>query len=273
MRKLSSSDTAVFLKRVGIADARVQGFAFADQKRQLAFGWHKHTQHQLLVALSGSVRLEVEHASYVLPPQRAAFIPAGLPHLTIVDDVRTCSVYLARSLVPQAPKEVRVVLAHPLLQEMVAYAARWPPARSPRDEVAEAFFRAFGLLCSEWLREPVASRMPRGESREVRTTIDYLRDNLLDASLEEAAARAHTASRTLRRKLAAELGTSFRELLTHARLVRAMELLAAPERRVSDVAFEVGYTSLSAFAKSFAHFAGETPSAYRARVRSERDKS
>jgi AraC-like DNA-binding protein len=46
-----------------------------------------------------------------------------------------------------------------------------------------------------------------------------------------------------------------------------MELLAQAESTVTDVALAVGFDSLSAFAKSFARVAGESPSAFRARSR------
>jgi AraC-like DNA-binding protein len=254
---------------MGLTGPGHASFAFSDDQRQLAYAWHAHSRHQLLVALSGAVRLEVSGASYVLPPQRAGFIPAGVRHATSMSEARLCSVYLDPALVPAAPKEVRVVAAGPLLREMVVYAARFTPARRG-ERTAEAFFRCLGLMCEEWLAEPVRARMPRGRSREVRSAIDYLREHLVDATLETAAKRAGSSTRTLRRRIAEELGTSFRELTTHARLVRAMELLSEPQQRVTAVALEVGYTSMSAFAKSFARFAGETPSSYRARSTSAR---
>jgi AraC-like DNA-binding protein len=42
-----------------------------------------------------------------------------------------------------------------------------------------------------------------------------------------------------------------------------MELLVAPDANITGVAYAVGFNSLSAFAKSFTLFTGETPSAFR----------
>jgi len=43
-------------------------------------------------------------------------------------------------------------------------------------------------------------------------------------------------------------------------------MLLAQGRRVTDVAAQVGYRSLSAFAKAFAQLSGETPALYRRRT-------
>lgn len=267
MGRLNPAMTAARLATLWLEASRAPGFAFVEDQAQVSYDFHTHTRHQILYALEGSVRLEVEDASYLLPPQRAAFIPAGVRHMTTVRKVRIISIYLPRKVLPKSPREVCVLSVTPLMREMFVYAARWSPARDPRCPVANAFFVCMGQLAAEWLSAPVAARLPRGESVEVRAAIDYIGDQLSDANLALAARAAGCATRTLRRKLQSELGTSFRELLAQARLMRAMELLSEPEQTVTSVAFGLGYDSLSAFSRRFARFAGETPSAYRTRVK------
>lgn len=46
-------------------------------------------------------------------------------------------------------------------------------------------------------------------------------------------------------------------------MLRAMELLVEPRANITAVAYEVGFNSLSAFAKGFARFTGQTPSEFR----------
>ena len=75
------------------------------------------------------------------------------------------------------------------------------------------------------------------------------------------------SERTLRRLFADTLGISWRTYLLHARMLRAMALLAAPGQSVQEVSRAVGFESLSSFTRSFAQFCGETPSAYRGRVK------
>jgi AraC-like DNA-binding protein len=58
----------------------------------------------------------------------------------------------------------------------------------------------------------------------------------------------------------------WRTYLLHARMLRAMALLAPPGQSVQQTATAVGFDSLSAFTRAFAQFCGETPSTYRQRT-------
>jgi AraC-like DNA-binding protein len=51
--------------------------------------------------------------------------------------------------------------------------------------------------------------------------------------------------------------------LQRRRVERAMFLLRETDRRVTDVCFDVGFTSLGTFSRTFRAIVGETPSAYR----------
>ena len=49
------------------------------------FDWHTHEDHQLAWAASGVLTVLTADATWVLPPTRALWIPAGLPHETASD--------------------------------------------------------------------------------------------------------------------------------------------------------------------------------------------
>jgi AraC-like DNA-binding protein len=53
------------------------------------------------------------------------------------------------------------------------------------------------------------------------------------------------------------------------RVERAMALLRHGDRSVTEVCFEVGFTSLGSFSSTFTRLVGEPPSAYRARDHSD----
>ena len=44
----------------------------------LVTGWHVHDVHQIEYAIGGVVEVETAAGHYLLPPQQAAWIPAGL---------------------------------------------------------------------------------------------------------------------------------------------------------------------------------------------------
>jgi AraC-like DNA-binding protein len=69
------------------------------------------------------------------------------------------------------------------------------------------------------------------------------------------------------RQFGAAFGATPLQYRTQVRLDRARELLALDELSVTEVCFEVGFTSLGSFSHLFARRTGVSPSAYRRRVR------
>jgi transcriptional regulator GlxA family with amidase domain len=85
--------------------------------------------------------------------------------------------------------------------------------------------------------------------------------------LDDVARRIATSRRHLQRVFSELHGASFRTALTHIRLDRAAERLAAPDPvRVRDVARSVGYLEPAQFAKAFRRRHGVVPSEFRARA-------
>ena len=69
------------------------------------------------------------------------------------------------------------------------------------------------------------------------------------------------------RQFEAVFGVTPHQFRIQARLDRARSLLAAGQQSVTDVCMEVGFSSLGSFSTLFTRRFGETPSAYRRRVR------
>jgi hypothetical protein len=113
--------------------------------------WHTHELHQLLYAFEGVAEVETEDARHLLPPQQAAWIPAGLPHQTTLRNVRSVAVFFEPAMVAEHGDRVRVLSTAAPVREMIVYAMRWPIHRPASDPTADAFFAALALLATEWL--------------------------------------------------------------------------------------------------------------------------
>src|SRR6266568_4838744 len=90
------------------------------------FDWHTHEDHQLAWAASGVLSVLTAGATWVLPPTRALWIPAGLPHETASDGGRATmrSLYIRPGLFPVSwagAGEPTPVAASPLLAELIGY--------------------------------------------------------------------------------------------------------------------------------------------------------
>ncbi len=79
---------------------RALGGSYLYEGDGLITGWHSHEVHQIEYALHGVVEVETDSAHYLLPPQQAAWIPAGLEHQAVMNpDVKTVAVMFDPALV------------------------------------------------------------------------------------------------------------------------------------------------------------------------------
>ena len=233
----------------------------------LVTGWHVHDVHQIEYAIGGVVEVETAAAHYLLPPQQAAWIPAGLQHqATMNPSVKTLAVMFDPSVLPNPGDRARILAVSPLLREMLLYAMRWPIARPAGDAVSDSFFVTLANLVAEALDHEAPLSLPTSEDPVVAAAMAYTKENLQSISLEEVCRAVAVSERTLRRQFQSEAGLSWRTYLLHARMLRAMALLAAPGQRVAQTASAVGFDSVGSFTRAFTQFCGETPSSYRSRV-------
>lgn len=80
--------------------------------------------------------------------------------------------------------------------------------------------------------------------------------------IERIAARLHMSARTLQRRLDDE-GVRFHDLVEHTRQTLAMELIDDQSRDLGQIAFELGYSAVRAFARAFRRWTQLAPSDYR----------
>ena len=77
------------------------------------------------------------------------------------------------------------------------------------------------------------------------------------------AAVAHISPAHFSRCFRSVFGETPHRYLQRRRVERSMFLLRETDRTVTDICFDVGFTSLGTFSRTFREIVGETPSAYR----------
>jgi AraC-like DNA-binding protein len=91
------------------------------------------------------------------------------------------------------------------------------------------------------------------------------REYALPLDVEDLARTACMSAGHFSRSFRAAFGESPYAYLMTRRIERAMMLLRRGDLSVTEVCFEVGFSSLGTFSTRFSELVGETPSAYRAR--------
>ncbi len=229
------------------------------QSEARATASHSHARGQLMGALSGLVSVGLDKQQWVVPVIHAIWIP---PHC--VHSVRShgpfsgWSVFIAEERCASLPREPRAIRTTPLLREAVRRAATWPGV-----ELDEAQARIAGVIVDELAAAKAESLvLPRPDDPRLVRITDALASDLSDQRhLEQWAAWAGVAPRTLSRRFVAETGLTFAQWRQQARLLRALELVADGVP-VTTIALELGYDNVSAFIDMFRRVMGTTPGRY-----------
>jgi len=221
---------------------------------------HTHKRGQLLYAISGVLVCSTPDATYVVPPQRALWVPSGVVH-----DARTRghvslrSLYLDDTIGASLPRTCRVIEVSTLLRELIVEATRIPVEYDydSRDG------RVMSLIVDEIRAAPSAALhvpMPR-HPQLLRICQAILRDPAQKDVLDDWAQQAGMGRRTFTRLFRRETGLTFATWRQNVRLMEAMSRLATGHS-VTTVAYDVGYNSPSAFTAMFRRAFGVPPTQY-----------
>jgi len=223
------------------------------------FDWHTHEDHQLAWAASGVLTVLTQDATWVLPPTRALWIPAGLPHETGSEGRATMrSLYIRPEFSPAGwaqPQGPTPVAASPLLAELIGYlGGSLDPGHRAHAETLLADLLTPMPMTTIQVVLPV--------SGPARMLAAALRADPSDRrTLEQWGRQVAASGRTLARAFAAETGVPFGRWRTRLRLQAALPMLARGEP-VGRVAGRVGYDTPSAFVAAFRRETGQTPGSF-----------
>jgi AraC-like DNA-binding protein/ligand-binding sensor protein len=127
---------------------------------------------------------------------------------------------------------------------------------------------AFGLqLAGLMNRVVLESRVV--ELEPVRRAKEYIRERIDDKiSLEDVSAAVNVSTYYFCKIFKQSTGMTFTEYVNRQRIELAKREILKPDRRVTEVAYDVGYQSLSQFNRSFLKIVGESPTQFRKRMTS-----
>jgi YesN/AraC family two-component response regulator len=87
-----------------------------------------------------------------------------------------------------------------------------------------------------------------------------------DVTLQEVAKAVNTSTFYFCKVFKKATGLTFTDYLARVRIEKAKNLLLNPHLRVSEIAYEVGFQSLTHFNRSFRKLTGQSPSAFREKL-------
>ena len=221
---------------------------------------HFHDWHQLIYATSGVMTTHTPDGTWVVPTQRAVWVPARVEHaIEMSGAVSMRTLYLSTRLRASFPRKCQVVTLSPFLRALVLHVVTLGGLR--RHVAAELRLRHVLL---DQLRDVPADELhlPQPRAARARRIAGWLLEQPGDQrTLTELAREAAAGKRAIERAFKLDTGMTFGRWRRQLRLIHALRLLASGQS-VTSVALEVGYDSLSAFVFAFRKAFGVTPGRY-----------
>jgi len=242
-------------------DARLPVIPLAMQiKRAACAGPHAHPRGQFIYASNGTMRVICDGNIWVVPPSQAVWVPPNTDHeVHFPAEVSLRNLFIDPSATSCLPSYVMVLEVSSLLRELVLKAVRIGDAYTP----GCSGWRLMQVLIDEiGDARQAALRLPMGRDERIVRVIEVLLNAPGDArKLDDWAAIGCVSSRTLSRLFVSETGLSFGAWRKQLRLINAIEDLGSG-RSVTEIAYDLGYKSPSAFIEMFRQSLGTPPGQY-----------
>jgi AraC-like DNA-binding protein len=218
---------------------------------------HFHDRDQVVYASRGVMTVRALDGAWVVPTDRAVWIPAKLPHtITMSGLVSMRTLYLRPRLAKSLPRSCCVVNVSALLRELILHACMLA-ALSRRNE-RQRHLIALILDQLETI-QTVSLQLPNpSDPRALRVASVLLADPGDQRTLTQICKEIGAGKRTIERRFQDETGMTFGKWRQQLRLMQAMRLLAEGAK-VTHAAMEAGYSTPSAFISMFKKAWGTTP--------------
>ncbi|MGE0767037.1 MAG: helix-turn-helix domain-containing protein [Hyphomicrobiaceae bacterium] len=218
---------------------------------------HSHARDQLLYAVTGTMRIRTESEAWIVPPDRAVYVPAHVVHsVAMREAVEMRTLYIARRRGLALPMAPVVLAVTPLLKALVLGLLEEPLDYAPHSRAD----RMALLILDEIARaRSLDMSIPMPQDARLRRLCDALIANpettsTLDGWTDQVGASRRTLARLFRK----ECGITFTSWRQRVRFHAAIEALSRGVT-VSEAARQSGYSSPSAFTSAFRKSFGVAP--------------
>lgn len=225
---------------------------------------HMHREAQLVYAARGTMQVTTPKGRWLVPPDRAVWVPALLEHaIDVLADIQMRTLYfeldwLKREARSHSLDSEFVVRVSPLLHQTILALF---DDRGDRERTSLLLRLAMMELDQA---EDSATFIPLPHEPRCRRAADIVLADPTGAHEIEALAReVGTSGRTLSRLFSSETQLSFKSWCQRARIAAAIEKLSTDANvSVKQLASDLGYASVPAFSHAFRQVTGRTPTAF-----------
>ena len=231
------------------------------------FARHTHARGQFAYASTGALKMFTDLGNWVVPPQRAIWVPGGVPHeMHMRGDVLMLNTYLDDEAAARAGLQdyCQVFEVSPLLRHLLEAALTIEPA----SQLSVRQRCVLTLLVDEigaMPELPLSAPLP-AEPRLARACQRFLDAPTQTIALDTMAEWSSMSRRTFTRQFLEHTGMTFVAWRQQVCLLEATARLGHGAS-ITDVALGLGFSSSSAFTSVFRRNLGDSPARYLAKSR------
>ncbi|WP_228451997.1 AraC family transcriptional regulator [Chryseobacterium sp. G0186] len=214
---------------------------------------HVHNRAQLTFVEDGYQYFHIDQKIYLVPQHHVIWVPSGKAH-KITSEAKTVNlmVFLFKSVFEEEfYQNVQVFTAPPVLKEMLLYASKWNQSLVKNEE-QDIFFSAILKSLPNFYKESNGLEIPvPGDTRLIPVCHEINANFKYNLDIDSLAEKAKMSVRSLQRIFKSETGITLQKYLQLTRILKSIELIDAQHYTLSEIAYKVGYQSLSAFTSSY----------------------
>lgn len=218
---------------------------------------HSHQRAQLLYGAEGVMHVETPQGNWIIPPERAVWIPSQVPHQLTMFNVKTCSLYIQTEHSPRHSTHCEVLAISALLRQLLLTAPTINEPFQHRDILL------FDLILAELHAAPsIDLHLPLPENKELLNICQqFLKAPNIHLSPEQIAAELYISERHFSRLFKQQVGMSFSKWRQHACVLLSLERLMQ-NQPIQKIAYDFGFKNPAAFSTMFQRILALSPSRY-----------
>jgi len=250
---------------INIVDQNPESILVMRQQTEQRLPAHQHDKAQLLLVYGGIAYLQTDTKDFYIPSNHYIWIPKNYRHNLMFNtqDLYIINIYFPDEKADSFYDELGIYPVSKLLAEMLSFSEKWQGDYFKGSWEFEFLSTLKGVLSKENLKK-FSIQLPTTDNQKLNAIIDSFRNRLNEnLSLDSIAQQSGMSVRSLTRLFQTKLHITFVQYLKMLRIIRAMELIKDTDLNMTEIAYEIGYSNISAFSNNFQQLTNMRPTEFK----------
>lgn len=233
---------------------------FSQEGRHKDESLHSHKEHQILFSYKDSFNLTIENEEITIPPLKAIFIPSGVKHSFNAkrNDSLQYFLLINQEYWVRSKKHFKLDLddtnylkfSSSNYTKQIMDDILLSPNTIYQKAVTDIFI---AKLIQELINQKNHSMLKlKTNDPELKKVLQYINKNFKEKiSNQEMAIKFGMTERNLTRKFKKEFGLTIKQYQLQLKIEKANEMIASEKYNLTDIAFHLGFSSLSHFLETY----------------------